>query len=174
MLAVVFRMEIFHTYVYGWSFIIKSDHKLLESISRKNLADMPAWLQHMMLCLQGYNLTICYCPGKEMVIPDTLSQFSPWPGPDLPLDIAIHHAHITPNGKEAFQQAFVNDPEMQALADLIITGWPRTSRKSLIPSTHTGNTERLSLLRTVWSCKVKHSSFLLLKGRESCINSIKE
>ena len=59
-----------------------------------------------------------------MVIPDTLSRFSPRPGPDLPLDIAIHHAHIMPDCKEAFQQSFVNDPEMQALADLIITGWP--------------------------------------------------
>ena len=77
-----------------------------------------------MLCLQGYDFTICYCPGKEMAIPDTLSQFSPWPGPDLPLAIAIHHAHIMPDCKEAFQQAFVNDPEMQALADLIVTGWP--------------------------------------------------
>ena len=47
----------------------------------------------MMLHLQGYDFTIHYCPGKEMVIPDTLSQFSPLPGPDLPLDIAIHHAH---------------------------------------------------------------------------------
>ena len=49
----------------------------------------------------------------------------PRPGPDLPLDIAIHHAHITPDHKEAFQQAFVNDPEMRALTDLIITGWPK-------------------------------------------------
>ena len=78
----------------------------------------------MMLCLQGYDLTICYCPGKEMVIPDTLSRFSPWPDPNFPLDIAIHHAHIMPTCKEAFQQAFVNDPEMRALANLIITGWP--------------------------------------------------
>ena len=53
MLAVVFRAERFHAYVYGWSFTIESDHKPLESISRKNLADMPAWLQCMMLCLQG-------------------------------------------------------------------------------------------------------------------------
>ena len=124
MLAAVFGAERFHTYDYGGSFTIKSDHKLLESISRKNLADTPAWLQCMMLCLQGYNFTIRYCPGKEMVIPDTLSQFSPQPGPDLPLDIVIHHAHIMPDCKEAFQQAFVNDPEMRALADLIITSWP--------------------------------------------------
>ena len=124
MLATVFGAEIFHTYIYGQSFTIESDHKLLESISRKNLTDTPARLQHMMLCLQGYDFTIRYCPGKEMVIPDTLSCFSPRPGPDLPLDIAIHHARIMPDYKEAFQQAFVNDPEMQALADLIITGWP--------------------------------------------------
>ena len=124
MLAAVFGAERFHTYVYGRSFTIKSDHKPLESISRKNLADTPARLQCMMLCLQGYDFTICYRPGKEMVIPDTLSRFSPRPGPDLPLDIAIHHARITPDRKEAFQQAFVNDPEMRALADLIITGWP--------------------------------------------------
>ena len=124
MLAAVFGAERFHTYIYGQSFTIKSDHKLLESISRKNLADTPAWLQCMMLCLQGYDFTIHYCPGKEMVIPDTLSQFSPRPGPELPLDIAIHHACIMPDCKEAFQQAFVNDSEMWALANLIITGCP--------------------------------------------------
>ena len=45
MLAAVFEVERFHAYIYGWSFTIKSDHKLLESISRKNLADTPAWLQ---------------------------------------------------------------------------------------------------------------------------------
>ena len=78
-----------------------------------------------MFCLQGYNFTIHYCLGKEIVIPDTLSWFSPQPGPDLPLDIAIHHAHIMPDCKEAFQQAFINDPEMQALANLIVTGWPK-------------------------------------------------
>ena len=125
MLAAVFGAERFDTYIYGWSFTIESDHKPLESISRKNVADTPAWLQCMMLCLQGYDFTIHYCPGKEMVIPDTLSRFSPWPGPDLPLDIAIHHAHIMPDCKEAFQQAFINDPEMQALANLIVTGWPK-------------------------------------------------
>ena len=86
---------------------------------------MPAWLQCMMLCLQGYDLTIHYCPGKEMVIPDTLSRFSPQPGPDFPLDIAIHHARIMPMHKEAFQQAFINDPEIRALTDCTITGWPK-------------------------------------------------
>ena len=125
MLAAIFRSrEIPHLCLDSHS-RFESDHKPLESISRKNLADTPAWLQCMMLHLQGYNFTICYHPGKEMVIPDTLSRFSPQPGTDLPLDITIHHACIMPDYKEAFQQAFINDPEMQALADLIITGWPK-------------------------------------------------
>ena len=36
MLAAVFGAERFHTYIYGRSFTIESDHKSLESISRKN------------------------------------------------------------------------------------------------------------------------------------------
>ena len=36
------------------------------------------------------------------------------PGPDIPLDIAIHHAHLSPDHKEAFQQAFMSDAEMYA------------------------------------------------------------
>ena len=59
-----------------------------------------------------------------MALPDTVSQFSPCPGPDILLDIAIHHAHLSPEKKEAFQQAFVSNPEMHDLADMIITGWP--------------------------------------------------
>ena len=111
-------------YVYGRSFTIKSGHKPLESISQKNLPDTPAHLQCMLLHHQGYDYTIHYYPSKEMVLSDTLSWFSPHPGPDILLDIASHHAHLSLERKEAFQQAFVSDPEMHALADMIITGWP--------------------------------------------------
>ena len=148
-LAAVFGAERFHTYVYGWSFTFESDHKPLESISRKNLADTPAWLQYMMLCLQGYDFTIHYCPGKEMVIPDTLSWFSPWPGPDLPLDITIHHAHIITRP----QRISSKPPSMIQKCELLLTSsslaGQRTSRKSLIPFAHTGNIERPSPSR--WS-----------------------
>ena len=73
MLAVVFRVERFQMCVYGRSFTIESDHRPLESISQKNLAYMPSHLQHMLLCLQGYDYTICYHPSKEMALPDTFS-----------------------------------------------------------------------------------------------------
>ena len=124
MLAVVFGAERFQTYVYSRSFTIESDHNTLKSISEKNLANMPAHLQCMLLHVQGYDYTICYHPGKEMALPDTLSQFCPLPGPDILLDITIHHAHLSPERKEAFQQAFVSYPEMHAVTNMIITDWP--------------------------------------------------
>ena len=124
MLAAFFGAERFQMYIYGRTFTIKSDHKPLESISQKNLADTPAHLQCMLLHLQGYNYTIHYCPSKEMALPNTLAWFSPHPGPDIPLDIAIHHNCLSPERKEAFQQAFVSNPKMWTLANMIITGWP--------------------------------------------------
>ena len=124
MLATIFGVERFGMYIYDRSFTIVSDHKPLESISQKNLADMPACLECMLLHLQGYDYTIHYHPGKEMALPDTLSQFSPSPGPDILLDIAIHHARLSQERKEAFPKAFVSDPKMHTLANMIITGWP--------------------------------------------------
>ena len=124
MLTTIFGVERFWTYIYSRSFTIESDHKPQESISQKNLADTPAHLQCMLLCLQGYDYTICYHPSKDMVLPNTLSWFSPHPGPDIPLDITIHHACLSPERKEAFQQAFVSNPKMCTLNDMIITGWP--------------------------------------------------
>ena len=97
MLAVIFGAERFITYVYGRSFNIESDNKPLESIFQKNLADMPAKLHHMLLHLQGYDCIIHYHPSKEMALPDALPYFSQHHGPNIPLDIAIHHAHLLPD-----------------------------------------------------------------------------
>ena len=123
MLAVGIGAEWFRTYVYGRSFTIESDHKLLESITQNSIADTPAQLQHMLLCLQGYDYILHYHPGKEMVLPDTLSHFKPKPGPEIALDIAIHHACLSSVQKEAIQLVFERDVELHALADIIISGW---------------------------------------------------
>ena len=123
MLAVVFGAEWFRTYVYSRPFTIESDHKPLESITKKSLADTPAWLQCMLQCLQEYDYVLHYCPGKEMALPDTLSYFKPKPGPEIALDIAIHHAHLSPVQK-ILQLAFEMNIEMHGLTDIIISGWP--------------------------------------------------
>ena len=96
----------------------------LESITKESLADTVAHLQYMLLCLQGYDYVLCFHPGKEMALPDTISHFKSKPGPEIALDIAIHHACLSPVQMEALQLAFEMDVEMDALADIIISGWP--------------------------------------------------
>lgn len=68
MLAVVYACEKFHTFVFGRSFTILSDHKPLEMITLKNLGAAPPRLQRLLLRLQGYDMTVKYKPGKEMLL----------------------------------------------------------------------------------------------------------
>ena len=74
LLAIVFGCEKFHTYLYGRTFVVESDHKPLEMISMKNLIAAPVRLQRMLLRLQQYDMVIMYMPGKEMLLADALSR----------------------------------------------------------------------------------------------------
>ena len=73
LLAIVFACQWFSTYLLGRSFIAESDHKLLEMIAMKNLANAPPRLQRMLLELQRYDVTIKYRPGPQMQLADALS-----------------------------------------------------------------------------------------------------
>ena len=73
LLAIVFGCKKFHTYLYGSSFVVESDHKPLEMICLKNLISAPVRLQRMLLRLQQYDMVIMYWPGKEMLLTDALS-----------------------------------------------------------------------------------------------------
>ena len=98
-LAVVFGAEKFHTYIYGKKVIIESDHKPLESIHLKNLAQAPPRLQRMMLRLQQYDLEIKYRKGSELQLADFLSRYrnNPKEG-ELALDTqSIQFNGVIPN-----------------------------------------------------------------------------
>ena len=136
MLAYVFRAERFHTYVFGGALTIESDHKSLEPINLKNLADTPPQLQWMLLRLQNYDVTIKNCPGEDMLVADALSRYSPLIGPEVALDIAIYHVHIIPEKKLEFQRTIRDDPHLSTLADTIVAGWPEDIKdipKALCP-----------------------------------------
>ena len=94
----------------GQPFTIESDHKVLEQVNLKTLANTPACLQRMLLKLQNYDLKIKYKPGKEMLLADTLSHYAPQNGSEVALDITIHHVHITPEKKLEFQETIQDDP----------------------------------------------------------------
>ena len=74
LLAQVFGVERNHQYVYGQKVMLWSDHKPLETISKKPLATAPKRLQRLLLRLQQYDVEIRYKPGPEMYLADTLSR----------------------------------------------------------------------------------------------------
>ena len=78
LLAVVFGMERFHTYVYAQQDVtVETDHKPLISISKKALSSAPKRLQRLLLRLQRYTFSLVYRPGSELVLADTLSRAYP-------------------------------------------------------------------------------------------------
>ena len=52
------------------------------------------------------------------------SQPPPLVGPEVALDIAIHHVHITPEKKLEFQRTIQDDPLLCTLVETIVAGWP--------------------------------------------------
>ena len=137
----------------------------LESITQKSLTDTLAWLQCVHLCLQGSDYILLYCLGKEMALPDTLSHFKPKPGPEITLDIAIHHACLSPVQKETLQLAFEMDVEMCTLADIIISGWSNDTKEVPHPLHPCWQHHNHSLLKMDLCCMEKPSSSLHQKGR---------
>ena len=90
MLAIVFGLERFHHYAYGRRVTIETDHKPIESITRKPLINAPPRLMRMLLRIQKYDFTVNYVPGKDIPIADGLSRL-PIQGDDIPdIDVTIH------------------------------------------------------------------------------------
>ena len=87
LLAIVFACQWFSTYLLGRSFIAESDHKSLEMIAMKNLANVPPHLQRMLLELQRYDVMIKYRPGKEMQLADALSRCPVRASQEIKLDM---------------------------------------------------------------------------------------
>ena len=76
MLAVGFGLEKFHHYIWGQGVTIQTDHKPLESIALKNLANASPKLARMQLKIQGYDFTVKYNPGKSISTADCMSRVS--------------------------------------------------------------------------------------------------
>ena len=73
LLAIVFAMEKFETYLYGRKVLVESDHKPLEAIFKKSLLSAPKRLQRMLLRLQRYEFEVSYKKGPSLLMADPLS-----------------------------------------------------------------------------------------------------
>lgn len=160
LLACVFGAERFHTYLYGKKFLIESDHKPLEMISKKNIAAAPARLQRMLLRLQRYDYDISYVPGKEMTLADSLSRLpKDKKDAEINLDVKVCYVQFsTPKLRELCTET-EKDTELSMLKRQIVNGFPDTRRE--IPSE----------IRSYWSFRDQLSvdNGLVVKGEQIVI-----
>ena len=128
LLAVVFNFNRFHQYVYGKEMKVESDHKPLESITKKSLSVAPPCLQRMLLQLQWYTFNLVYKPGKEVipVYPEHNNYYvksSPHNddlGEDLvcAVNLVIENLPVSDSKLKAIQDATENDTTMTKLKDM--------------------------------------------------------
>ena len=160
LLAIVYGCEKFHQYLYGRDIKVESDHKPLESIFKKPLHQAPMRLQRMLLRLQRYTLKVTYKPGKELYIADTLSraflkeQKEDLLGEELEVNWVTPQLPISEKKLIMFRKATTDDPEMQMLRDITMTGWPK--ERDDVPKE----------MKTYWTFKeeISYASGLLFKA----------
>ena len=107
-LAAAWAVNHYRQYVYGRRFKIVSDHSPLQQIIKKDIRDATTWLQRLLLQCQGFDFTIEYKKGVEMLISDYLSRCVPPPapnqGPVFPETSQIRIFEVTPANESDIQK----------------------------------------------------------------------
>ena len=129
MLGVLYGLEHFHYYVYGQHVTVHTDHKPLQAIASKNLANAPPRLARILLRTQKYNFTVEYHPAAEVPIADALSRVSPsLQGTLSDVDIDVHQLDTllcaSPTRLQELRYATAQDPTLNALTEMVSSGWP--------------------------------------------------
>jgi hypothetical protein len=123
MLAICFGCDRFHQYIYGKSVVVESDHKPLEPIFKKQINQVPARLQLMLLKLSKYDLTVTWKPGKQLVIPDHLSR-SPLKdelSDEYKVFLALEYKQTD---LQEIATKTGEDQELSQVYDFVMNGWP--------------------------------------------------
>ena len=129
LLAVLFACKKLHTYTFGRTTTVHTDHKPLQNILLKPISLAPARLQRMLLRLSKYDIQVVYLGSKSVLLADTLSclveQGSARKIPGLDISTA-QVLKVEPTQLESLQEDTKADPTLAELTDLILTGWPNS------------------------------------------------
>ena len=79
LLSIVFALQRFYHYVYGYTVTVQTVYKPLVSVWKKSIVCNSSRLQRLFLRLSQYDLNIEYLKRKENVVADALSRVSPQP-----------------------------------------------------------------------------------------------
>ena len=119
-------------------FLVESGHKPLQSIFKRNINKAPPRIQHLLLCLQKYDIDLIFSPGNIIPVPNTLSRaYLPnTEEDDKSLEYQVHlivsNLLVSEPKLREIQNATENDQVLQKLRKLILDGFP-DSKSSMPP-----------------------------------------
>ena len=90
----------------------------------------------MLLRLQPYDLVIRYQPGKSIEIADALSRLSPEEKEAIPgMNVQVHdiYPQFSNSILQRIKEQTASDPELNALKEVIHSGWPSTIQQVPVP-----------------------------------------
>ena len=140
-LAVVWGVKKFHNYLYGRHFIIKNDHRPLETLfgGRKSLSTMVSGhILRWSLTLSAYDYQFKYKPGTQIAHADALSCL-PLPDASTTVPTPAETAHLlnflssAPITPSLIADQSTRDPVLSQVLRHLEMGWPDTVEDALRP-----------------------------------------
>lgn len=144
MLAILVGCLKFHRYIFNKKVTVETDHKALETLFKKPLAQVPARIQRMMLKVQIYDINVKYVPGKLLFLADLLSR-SPLPLNEdsvehnnivdidndivCQVDLIFQHLPFSSEKLEKIKDATEKDFLLSKLKNIVLAGWPNDKSK---------------------------------------------
>jgi len=126
LLSIVFGVRRFHTYLFGRSFHVITDHRPLVMIVDKPLTAAPPRLQRMLVELQGYNFILTHRPGAQHQLADGLSRLpSQSNNSDIELNLRVDNIQFSDSIIEDIRAEIELDSVLTSLRETVIYGWPQ-------------------------------------------------
>ena len=132
LLAIVFAMKKFHSYIYGRTDVtVETDHLPLIRIFEKPLHQIPLRLQKMKMRVQHYHFTLVAKRGTEIPVADALSRayisdtdVDQWQVFTTSLTEVKTTASFTDTRLKQLKEETEKDIGLQKLKHVIQAGWP--------------------------------------------------
>jgi hypothetical protein len=122
-LAVVFGLERFDQYTFGRKIIVQNDHKPLENILKRPLAQVPKRLQALIMRMHRYDIDFQYLEGKSLLITDTLSRAFLNETEVRVMQVEMT-SEVSDSRLQQIREATASDSNLQTLLETIKMGWP--------------------------------------------------
>ena len=136
MLAIMWSLEKWHQFTYGRKVTVYTDHRPLESITRKDLNRAPRCLQGMLLRALAYDIEVKWLEGKKMFLSDTFSRaYLPKtdknPQAEFEVVNVVKFLPMSESKISKIKREAEKDESLQQLKFVIQNGWPE--EKTLLP-----------------------------------------